>query len=65
MQAAELRDLSLDELRAKSAELRSDLFNVHVKHATGQLENTAQLGNLRRQVARVETVIREKRGAEQ
>ena len=64
MQASELRDLALDELRAKSTELRSELFNVRVKQATGQLENTSQLGALRRQIARVETVIREKRGAE-
>jgi len=64
MQAAELRDLEMDELQAKSTELRSELFNVRVKQATGQLENTSQLGSLRRQIARVETVIREKRGAE-
>jgi len=64
MQASELRDLALDELQAKSTELRSELFNVRVKQATGQLENTSQLETLRRQVARVETVIREKRGAE-
>jgi large subunit ribosomal protein L29 len=64
MQASELRDLALDELQAKSMELRSELFNVRVKQATGQLEDTSQLQGLRRQVARVETVIREKRGAE-
>jgi large subunit ribosomal protein L29 len=64
MQAAEFRELSLDELQAKSTELRLELFNVRVKQATGQLENTSQLGNLRRQIARAQTVIREKRGAE-
>jgi large subunit ribosomal protein L29 len=57
MKAAELRALSLDELRTKSSELRSELFNVQVKHATGQLEDTARLGSLRRNVARVETVL--------
>ncbi len=65
MSAAELRKLSLEDLAAKSRELRDELFNVKVKHATQQLENTARLRLLRREVARVESLIREKRGAEQ
>ena len=64
MKASELRNLSLEELRSKSSELRSELFNVNVKHATGQLEDTARLGSLRRDIARVETVLQQKRGAE-
>jgi len=64
MPAGELNSLSVDELQTKSTELRSELFNVRVKQATGQLEDTSQLGSLRRQIARVLTVIREKRGAE-
>jgi len=64
MKANELKDLTVDELRAKSQELRGELFNVKVKHATGQLENTTQIGALRRNVARVETILREKAGAE-
>jgi len=63
MKPAEIRSLSLDELMTKSRELRSELFNSKVKKATGQLENTAQLKLLRRDIARVETVLREKRGA--
>jgi large subunit ribosomal protein L29 len=65
MKAKELRDLAKDELAAKSRELRDELFNVKVKRATGQLENTALLGRLRRDIARVETVLREMRGVEQ
>jgi large subunit ribosomal protein L29 len=65
MKASELRDLSVEELKAKSNELRSEVFNAKVKLATGQLENTAKLRTLRRDVARVETVLREKRGANQ
>ena len=65
MKAVELRDLSTDELEAKARELRGDLFNVRVKRSTGQLENTALAGQLRRDIARVETVLREKRGASQ
>ena len=64
MKASEIRDLSEQELLAKSRELRDELFNVRVKRSTGQLENTAKLRQLRRDVARVETVLREKRGAE-
>ena len=63
MKAGELRKLSVDELSAKSSELRGELFNVKVKRSTGQLENTAKLGAIRRDIARVETVLREKVGA--
>ena len=63
MKASEIRDLADSELLAKSRELRGELFNVKVKRSTGQLENTAKLQQLRRDIARVETVIREKRGA--
>jgi len=63
VKAKELRDLSLDELEAKERELRGELFNARVKHSTGQLENTAKLRTVRRDVARLETVLREKHGA--
>ncbi len=63
MQSSELRDLSTEELEAKSRELRGELFNVKIKKATGQLENTARLLTLRREIARAETILREKRGA--
>ena len=63
MKAGEIRDLSPEELEAKSRELRGELFNVKVKRATGQLEDTAMLQQLRRDIARVETVLREKSGA--
>jgi len=63
MKSAELRGLTLEELIAKSDELRGEFFNAKVKKATGQLENTAKLRLLRRDIARVETLLREKRGA--
>ena len=65
MKASELRELSMEELEAKSNELRGEFFNAKVKLTTGQLGNTAKLQSLRRNVARVETVLREKRGANQ
>jgi large subunit ribosomal protein L29 len=63
VKASELRNLSEPELVTKSRELRDELFNARVKRATGQLENTAKLQQLRRDVARAETVLAEKRGA--
>lgn len=65
MSGAEFRDLSTEELSAKALELRGELFNVQIKKATGQLESTAKLRELRRQIARAETILGEKRGAKQ
>jgi len=63
MKASELQSLAHEELVQKSRDLRDEFFNARVKHSTGQLENTARLGTLRRDIARVETVLREKREA--
>jgi large subunit ribosomal protein L29 len=63
MDAAELRQLSAEDLAAKAKELRAELFGARLKHATGQLEDTARLGALRREVARAETILRQKQGA--
>jgi len=61
MKAQELRDLSLDELETKAKDQRKAFFDAKLRHTTGQLENTAQLRTLKRDIARVETVLREKR----
>ena len=63
MTPSEMRDLSIEELVAKGHELRGELFNSKVKKSTGQLENTAKLRMLRRDIARARTLLREKRGA--
>jgi large subunit ribosomal protein L29 len=63
MKAAEIRKLSLEELDQKGREIRDDLFNAKIKHATGQLEDTAKLSRLRRQIAQVETTLLEKQEA--
>jgi len=60
----ELRELSPDELATKSNELRTELFTARIRHSTGQLENTAKLRTLRRDVARVETILGQKRGGQ-
>ena len=63
MKPDEIRGLSLDELIAKSEELRGEVFNARLRMATGQLEDTAKLKLLRRDIARVETILCERRGA--
>jgi large subunit ribosomal protein L29 len=63
MKAHQLRELSQHELEAKATELRGELFSARIKKATGQLENNALLRKLRRDVARVCTVLRERREA--
>jgi large subunit ribosomal protein L29 len=63
MKASEMRVLATGELEQKIRETRDELFNAKVKHATGQLEDTAKLGKLRKDVARLSSVLHEKREA--
>ena len=63
MKPAGLRELSEQELERKASEMRTELFNTRIKKMTGQLENTAKLRTLRRDIARAETILRERRGA--
>ncbi len=60
MKARELREKSVDELRDLSDERRRELFDLRFKHYTGQLINTASLKSARREIARIESVIRER-----
>jgi large subunit ribosomal protein L29 len=57
MKMSEIKDLTLVELRAKSRDLRQELFNLRLQQASAQLEKTARLRLLRRDVARLETRI--------
>lgn len=61
MKAKELRDLSVDDLSRKAAELNQELFNLRFQLHTGHLENSARIPLVRREIARVKTVLREKR----
>jgi len=63
MHASELRDLSVNELEQKGKELRDELWGARIRRATEQLENTALLGQLKKDIARVETLLTEKRAA--
>lgn len=59
MQASELRDMSVEELRQKLSDLKEELFNLKFQHATGQLENPMRLGVVKKDIARVHTVLRQ------
>lgn len=60
MKARELRDLSEEELRSKEEETKDKLFKLKFQHALGQLENAMKLKNLKRDIARIKTILREK-----
>ena len=57
MKVAEVRELDVEELERRVAETRRELFNLRFQHATGQLENTGQLKEVRRNIARLLTVL--------
>ncbi len=58
--AADLRELKDEDLLARLDETRQELFNLRFQHATGQLDNTSRLGALRKEVARIATLVRER-----
>ncbi|QJD71535.1 50S ribosomal protein L29 [Marinobacterium sp. LSUCC0821] len=60
MKATELRDKSVEELQQSLLSLLKDQFNLRMQKATGQLAQTHMLGQVRRDIARVKTVLNEK-----
>ncbi len=56
----ELRDLDDDELETRLAEAKQELFNMRFELATGQRDNTARIGDVRRDIARIKTLLRER-----
>jgi len=60
MKASEIRELGIDELRKKESELNQELFNLKYQLHTGQLESTARISEVRKDIARVKTVLAEK-----
>jgi large subunit ribosomal protein L29 len=60
MDASELRDKTLDQLREQLETLKKEAFNLRFQAATGQLENTSRVREVRRDVARVNTILNEK-----
>ena len=62
MKAAELRDLGADELGVKERDLTDQLFRLRIQKSMGQLEQPEKMKTVRRDLARVKTVLRQKRG---
>jgi large subunit ribosomal protein L29 len=60
MKAKELRQLSEGELLIKEKELNEELFNLRFQHATGQLDNVMRIPHIKRDIARVKTILKEK-----
>lgn len=63
MKSEEVRAKSADELQEKLMSLKKEAFNLRFQQATGQLENTSRVGQVRHDIARVKTVINEQRRA--
>lgn len=59
MKASELRELSVNELEQKLADLKAELFNLRFQHTINQLENPLRLVAVRKDIARVKTLITE------
>lgn len=60
MKVKELRDLSIDELRQKNQDLDEELFRLKLRHSSGQLDSPSALGQTRKNIARIKTVLRQK-----
>ena len=60
MKIKDIRELTNDELNTKLQELKTELFNLRFRHATGQLENPVSLRTCKKDIAKVKTIIRER-----
>ena len=60
MKAAEIRNLSGEDLQAKLKEARAELFNLRFQMATGQLDNTARIKQVKKDIARIQTEMRDR-----
>jgi large subunit ribosomal protein L29 len=68
MKASDIRELGLEEMQRKAAELKEALFNLRFQHEVGQLENPQKIKETKRDIARIKTVIGEishKRGTDE
>ena len=63
MKAAEIRELTVDDLRAREKELDDQLFRLRIQKSMGQLEAPAKVADVRRDLARIKTILRQKQQA--
>jgi large subunit ribosomal protein L29 len=59
MKAGDIRNLTIEEMKNKLVDLKQELFNLRFQHSSGILENPKKLGQARKAVARVKTIIRQ------
>lgn len=59
MKTSDIRELKPEEIKEKLAELKKEFFNLRFQHKVGQLENTATLSNVKKDIARLYTISRE------
>lgn len=59
MKAREIREMHLEEMQLKKGELKQELFNLHFQHEVGQLENPKRMKQIKKDIARLNTIIRE------
>jgi len=64
MKAGEIRDMTLDQLDDQLAKLKKEQFNLRFQAASGQLENTARVRQVRRDIARIKTIARQKQAGQ-
>ena len=57
MKIKEIKELSVDELQARKRELKKEGFNLRLQQQTGQLEKPSQIRSIRREIARIETIL--------
>jgi len=60
MKIKDIKELGLTELKQKNRDLQEELFRLRIRHTTGQLDSTAMLGKVKKDIARIKTVLREK-----
>lgn len=64
MKASKVRELNNQELNQKLSDLKKELFNLRLSHATGQLTNPLALHNVKKDIARVKTIIKQRETAQ-
>ena len=62
MKIKEIKELSVDELKARKRELNQEGFNLRLQQQTGQLEKPSQIRQIRREIARIQTVLSQRSG---
>ena len=60
MKAADVRNMTVEELRAKEADFRKELFNLRFQNATGEIQNPKRMRTVRKDIARILTILKEK-----